>query len=312
MRLITQLIILASVIYATYVVGDNMQPQRFGEKKMKNWSLGRIDFNLSQQYMLSGRIQNIYYVDVTTTSLAGMNAEDVFRNKIKYIKEQHIKAGNKEKSIQIKEIEPGFNAIFYQENSSSPELVKLEAQKIVNNDLLEMSFEGKAGKENEMLRGISIIAKSYHAGISHGFNVGAGSITSTPGLNEYARASFKEHENKIVLNISSQVATPHLNHHPLQDIEDEIKGLTNDGIILKVIKNEERTVAGFNGYEGLISFNDGKEEPQFRFTWFTPGITADSFSPEILIKARGPLKNIDSFKTIWEELLKSLKIRREN
>ena len=310
--IIFQILFLVSVIFTTYVEGSTKQPQRIGDKKMKNWSLGRIDFDLSQQYKLLGRNQNIYYVDVTSTSISELKAEEVWRDKVKTIKAKHIKSGNKEETIRIKEIEPNFKAIFYHTDTSSPELVKLEAQKSVKNSLLEMKFEGKTDKENDMIRGLSIIANAYHTDTPYGFNVGSGSVTSTPGLNEYARATFNDQVHKIDLNISTQVATTHLNQHPLHDIEDEIKGLTNDGIILKVLKNEDRSAAGFKGYEGIISLDDGKEEPQFRFTWFTPGETADSFKPEILIKVHGPLKNIDLFKATWEELLNSIKIRREN
>ena len=122
-------------------------------------------------------------------------------------------------------------------------------------------------------------------------------------------AGFKHDKNSLELNISTHVATANLNKHPLDDIDYEIKGLAQDGLTLKVLKNEPREVAGFAGNEGLITY-EGKNEPaQFRFTWFTPGVTADAFKPEILIKVHGPLDKMEEFKMIWEEILRSLKMR---
>jgi len=312
MRFFTQILLVLTIGFSAFVEGNTQQVKNSGDNKMKSWSLGRIDFSIPQQYVLSGRTQNIYYVDVSEIPLEGRKPEDVWISKVKEIKAKHIKAGYKEETTQIKEMEPSFNVIFYQDNPTSPELVKFEAQKTVGDNLLEMSFEGQAGKESDMLRGLSIIANAYHEGVSYGFNVGTGSITSTPGLNEYARAGFKDQEYGTKINVSTRVATKNLNDHPLDDVKYEIKGLAQDGIKLKVLKNVERVVAGFKGYEGHISLESQNEEPEFRFTWFTPGVTADSFKPEILIKVHGPLKDIEAFKVIWEELLKSLKIRSVN
>ena len=280
-----------------------------GEIKMKKWSLGRIDFSLPQDYVLVGRTQNIYYVDVLEKKLPANGIGAMWEATQVDVRKKHTGAGYPESSIQTKEIEADFKVIFYKKNKSNPDLVSLLAMKTIDKTVLEMEFEGKVGKENDMQRGITIIAHAYQPGAVSGFSLGEGSITSTPGVNESSRASFRDNKNGMELNVSTHVATSYLNKHPLDDIDHEIKGLAQDDISLKVLKNEQREVAGFAGYEGLITF-EGKDEPaQFRFTWFTPGVTADPFKPEILIKVHGPLGKMDDFKKVWDELLKSLKMR---
>ena len=301
-----------SILFATYVVGGTPSPQKTGDIKMINWSLGRIDFNLPKQYKLLGRSQNIYYVDVSTTPIEKYNFDDIFNKKLNLIKEQYIKMGNEKDSLQIKDVDEKFRAIFYHDDPTNPNVIKLSALMSLEENILAMNFEGQKGKEDDMIRGISIIANSFHKDIPYGFNVGSGSITSTPGLNEYTHSSFNDPTTGITINISTQVATSNLNNHPLYNIKDEIKGLAEDGVILTVIHNQENTVADLNGHEGHISLDDGKNDTQFRYTWFTQGETANSFKPEILIKAQGPLKNMNSFKTTWNTILKSLKIREKD
>lgn len=309
MRFFIQPLLAIFITFAIGGEGNTTEAQDFGEVKMKSWSLGRIDFNLPKQFEIKGRAQSIYHVHVTTTPLNGKPAAEIWSDKLNKIKTIHSAAGNKQETVIIREIDSNFPVAIYRENTTMPELVTLEGQKKVDNDILTLKFQGKAGKEPDIIRLLTITAEGYHADIPYGFNVGAGSITSKPSRNEYATASFTDDSN-VELRISIQTAGTYLNKHSLDDIEHEIKGLALDGITLKVLKNAEITVAGFDGYEGQISLESQSEAPEFRFTWFTPGVTADAFKPEILLKVHGPLKNIEAFKPVWEEILKSLKIRR--
>ena len=133
---------------------------------MKKWSLGRIDFSLPQDYVLVGRTQNIYYVDVSEKKLPANGIGAMWDKTLVDVRKEHIGAGFSESSIQAREIETGFKALFYKKNASNPDLVSLRAQKTIGKMLLEMEFEGKEGKENDMLRGITIIANAYQHGIT--------------------------------------------------------------------------------------------------------------------------------------------------
>ena len=303
-KVITGIILLLSVFLNGYAISEN----KSGGVKMTDWSLGRIDFSIPSQFELRGRSQSIYHVDVTTNLLNGKTSADVWNEKLKKIKAIHVNATKNNEQITIEEIEPGFPVVAYRENASSQLFITVEGQKTVGNSLLSLKYQGRAGKEKDIMNLLSITAEGYQVGVSHGFNVGAGSVTSKPSVNEYARALFKQ-VNSVELSVTVKTAGKQLEQQPLEDIDHEIKGLARDDMTLKVLKNEEREVAGFLGYEGHITIEGKDESPQFRFTWFTPGVTADSFRPEILIKVHGPVEKIEEFKPIWEKLLKSLRMR---
>lgn len=299
------------IISISHTYGFAQGSTSSGDIKMTNWSLGRINFTLSDSLKLTGRNHNIYFVDIKAKTLSDIDSSDYWKGKINSINNKISKSRLTNNLTSII-LDSDFFVAFYNDKAIDSDIIKLEAQKSFDNTILEMSFEGKSGKEDEMLRGIKIITNSFEKSSPYGFNIGNGSITSTPGINEHTRATFKDDNNNIKLEISTQVATQYLNSHPLEDIEHEIKGFALDGITLKVLKNTERTVAGFNGYEGMITLETKDEIPEFRFTWFTPGVTADSFKPEIRIKATGPIENIEEFKMIWEIILNSLSIRKQS
>jgi len=172
--LIVKILLMVSIAFTTQIDGSNMLQKNNGENNMKDWSLGRINFTLSGQFELTGRNQNIYFVDVTTVASGNHKPNEILSNKIKLINEKNIKNSNNKSEIKVTELEPNLHAIFHQENPSTPSIVKLEAYKIIEDIILEMIFEGKSGKEKDMLRCISIISDSYLSGIPYGFNVGAG------------------------------------------------------------------------------------------------------------------------------------------
>lgn len=274
---------------------------------MKQMSLGRFNFSLPKEFELVGRHQSIYHVAVETLPLQDKSPDDIWHKRIKKIKAKKVSS----KMLWETEVHPGFPAVFYQEDPSVP-CVTLEAQKTLEDHLLILKYEGKKGMEKDILRLISITAGGYKKGTSKGFNIGVGSLTSKPSLNEHARIRFKNKALQTEVSIDTQTVGRVLNEHPLDDVSNEIKGLALEGIKLKVLKDKKRTVADFPGFEGLVILDAPDEEPIFRYTWFFQGEPKNSFKPEILITVNGPAKHLESVNEIWENLLKSLHPRSAN
>jgi hypothetical protein len=279
------------------------------ELKIKQLSLGRFDFCLPIQFELIGRHQSIYFVEIWTNPLQDQSPEILWQLCLTKINDENTFEDSTYKITWIGEINPGFPFVFYQPDSEEP-TVTLEAQKTIENHLLLFKYDGKKGMEKEILRLISIIADEYQYGIPYGFNVGLGSVTSIPGINEQAFAKFVTENLKTEVSIYTQTVGNILNDKPLDDISNEIKHHKLEGIDLKVLKDNERIVSEFSGFEGLILLDFPNEEPIFRYTWFFQGEKTNSFKPEILIECTGPASLLDSWHGIWENLLKSFSPRK--
>jgi hypothetical protein len=274
---------------------------------MKPLSLGRFNFNLPDEFDLVGRNQSIYHVEIMTIPLKDKSPADLWYKRIEKIKSEIISS----KMLWEKEIHPDFPAVFYQTDPTVPS-VNMEAQKTLKDHILILKYQGKKNMETDMMRLISIIAGGYQQGITKGFNIGAGSITSKPSVNEHAFIKFKHQALQTEVSINTQTAGRVLNVHPLDDVSNEIKGLALEGIKLKVLIDEKKTVAGLPGFEGHVILDSPEEEPIFRNTWFFQGEQKNSFKPEILIKMTGPEKHIEAVNEIWIKLLKSIRLRSEN
>ena len=311
MRTYIKLTLVFFITLSLHIDSNAQDIKKNGDVKMKQWSLGRVNFNLPKYFKIINRNHSIYHVEVNTIPINESTADIIWENRLKKIKTINSLAVEGDKSINFIESDTDFPIVIYRENPSMPNLITMETQKNLHKHILTLKFQGKSGKEENIKKLFSITSGGYSAESPYGFNIGLGSLNSKPSRNEFASANFKNDKN-LDVKISIKTAGTYLTKHPLDDIEFEIKGLANEGVSLKVIKDEVRTVAGFKGNEGIISLDDGKENSQFRYTWFTPGETADSFRPEILIKVHGPLEDIDSFKTIWEDILSSFEIRTEN
>jgi hypothetical protein len=277
--------------------------------ELKQWSLGRFDFSLPDQFYPAGRNQSIYGVEVSTSRLQDQSPDTLWQIHLAKIKVDYSSSAHPELFIWIKEVKTGFNAVSYQKDPLVP-AVTVDAQENFPDHILQLKCEGQLGRENELLRLITITAGGYKLGVPEGFNVGEGAITSESSVNEHAFASFKNDSLKIEVTIETQTPGKYLNDHPLSDISYEKKSLEKEGVGLKVLKDEKRTVAGFAGHEALIVIDTREDVPNFRYTWFYQGETANGFKPEILITMLGQEVNLETVKETWENLLKSLTIRK--
>lgn len=173
---------------------------------MNKWNLGRLDFSLPEQFEIIGRYQSIYSVIVKTSPLQNTTAVAIWNKRLKEIRSIHLANGYSSETLRITEINPGFPAVFYHENSAAPKSVTLEAHKPVPGNVLKLSFTGKIGAKNDMLRLISLTAEDYRPGVWNGFSVGSGSLIGPPSKYEHARATFKDKKTKTVLKIHLHTA----------------------------------------------------------------------------------------------------------
>lgn len=276
---------------------------------MKNWSIGRLDFSLPEKFKLIGRKQSIYHVLVETFPLQGKSAQRIWEQHLEQVRSQHVSNGFSQDTFNITEISPGFSAVFYNDNPTMPISVTVEAYKQVQNDIVKMEFTGKQGKEDVMLRVLSIIADGYRPAITNGFNVGAGSLISPPSVNERAAAGFEESETHMELDVELNTAGSRLSEGPLENIDDEMKGLGAERIKLKIIHRRSRKAAGFYGEEALVQIKDS-EESRFRYTWFYAGETANSFKPDTRIQLSGSAKYQEEATAVWDLIINSMRMRK--
>jgi len=172
---------------------------------MHKWSVGRLDFSLPEQFKLKGRSQSIYHVQVETIPLQGRSAQELWEQRVNQVRTKHLSAGYGLDTFRVTEISPGFSAVFYRANKSMPIAITVEAFKTVPRNILTMKYTGKAGKENGMLRLISLTGDDYRPDIANGFNIGAGSLVSPPSVNERATAGFEESESHMELHVELKI-----------------------------------------------------------------------------------------------------------
>lgn len=305
------LLIIASIANFKNFCRTNKEDYHMGKLEYNQLSLGRFDFSLPEQFELIGRNQSIYFVEVMTQPIKDISSDSLWHLRLDKIRSENTPREQPLVTVLNEEMINGLQTVSYQKDPSR-QVVTVEAQKAFKDHILILTYEGKKGREKDILRLISITVEGYQIGVHRGFNVGFGSITSIPGLHEHAFANFNDKIKQTELTIENQTVGNVFNEHPLDDISDDIKNFALNGIKIKVLKDNRRSVADLPGFEGLITFDGTDEEPIYRYTWFFQGETANSFKPEILIKMTGPTEHLDIANEIWENLLKSFSPRKVN
>lgn len=158
---------------------------------------------------------------------------------------------------------------------------------------------------------ISLTAEDYRPDSAHGFNVGVGSLVSPPSINEHASATFETCEDHVQLTVYTHTVGSTPSKSPLDNIDDEIKGLGAEGIKLKVVRHETRQVAGFSGEQALVELKDPAQNLSgFRYTWFYPGETANGVKPLIRIQLNGSKEFEKQATMVWNRLMDSMSMRQ--
>jgi len=281
-----------------------------GDFFMEKYSQGRLDYVLPKNFKQKGRDQSIYSVKVKEISLNNKSLLEDWTNRVEQFRLKHLASGNNIDTMSVGEILPGFYYAFYHEDDDL-DVITVEAHKLIGDNVLCLKYTGMVGKEKNMLRQVSGPAEGYRPNINRGFNIGEGSLTSGPSINEMTFAVFEDDRGMFELSIRTDTVGSYLNKGPLDNIAYEIEGLRIEGIVLKVEQKGERVVAGFPGEEGLVTFENPKEkEANFKFTWFYTGETAKAYKPEIRIKLIGKLDDLEVAKKVWTNLMNSITMRK--
>lgn len=283
-----------------------------GATPMNQYSLARLDYSLPSEFELIGRQQSLSRVQAATFPINDKTLEQIWREHVDQIRKDQISKELPTDTITTGEISSGFPIVFYFANSAVPHRVTAEAYRLVGKDILRLKFTGTKGKEDNIKHLFTIISNDYRSEIPNGFNLGAGSIIGEASVNEGSTVSLKNVETQCHLTIYTQTAGSNLNTGPTDNIEEEIEGLSEEGIKLEMLQQQEKAVAGLGGEEAIISIEDpDSNTTMLRYTWFYAGETTNAFKPEILVKMSCPRSEQKQAEEIWSELIDSLKVRNQ-
>lgn len=277
------------------------------DEKDASECLGRFRLVVPGVLGAAGRSQSIYRVDVRTVPLPGGGLDALWRERLARISALRPPPGVASPVIRTFELQPGVSAVWYFGNPDDDDEVRLEAFK-PHGDYAVLTFrEGMAGKEvtNETL--VKNVLDAYVHGTERGFCVGAGAITSEPGLKEYAGLAL-EHKRvpKFEVTIDTQTVWEP-DTWTYSDLDEERQVVTGLGGTIEALRDGARVVAGLEGKEIWASVDVPREPPFVRFTWHFPGVPEDSLRPSIDIKGTAPKSSQPELEAVWETVLRSFR-----
>lgn len=269
--------------------------------------LGRFRFVVPGAFGVAGRRQSIYRVDVSTLALPDGGIEALWHERLAHIRALPPPRGAAHPIIKTFELQPGVNAVWYFANPDDDEEHCLEALKSQGGHAVLASRRGMAGKESTVETLVKGVLDAYVPGTERGFCVGAGSITSEPGLNEHTGISL-EHRRmpKFEVEITTRtVKEPDTSTY--SDLEEERQVTAGLGGTVEELRNRPRVVAGLEGKEIWAAADVPDEPPFVRFTWHFPGVPEDSSRPAIDIKGAAPRSSQAELEAVWETVLRSFR-----
>ena len=273
------------------------------------WCVGRFRFTLLSPMALNGRSQSIYGVDLSTVVLSSESADTLWSGRLTRIRSLKPPVDARDAIIRDFQLEKGTHAVWYFANSASSRVRTLEAMKAVRDHALVVRFDAASGKELLAETLVKNVINAYVPSTEQGFCIGQGSITSEPGVNEQALATFVHPElQEFRLSFDTHTVREPATTHPLSDVADEKRDVEAAGGRLRVLRDEGRVVSDLAGREGRISVISAGEKPFVRFTWHFPGAgQGRSDQPEIMIKGIALTEHQSKLERIWETMLQSLR-----
>jgi hypothetical protein len=257
---------------------------------------------------LAGRSQSIYRVEVSTEFIPPGGAQVEWANRISRLKGLKPPPGASDVIIRTFELAPGVQAVWYFTDVAFAELRELEARKFVGDQIVLARRGVEAGGETDIERLVRNVINAYVPGDEHGFCIGAGAITSEPGINEQALARFVHRKlPEFEMSFDTHTVREPATQHPLSDIAADQRAFEAAGGSLTILRDTERTVAEIPGREGRISVVSPGENPFVRFTWHFAGVAQRSDLPEILIDGFAPTEHEATFEAVWEAMLQSVR-----
>lgn len=268
---------------------------------------GRFEFEAPAALAVAGRSQSIYRVDVASAPLPAGGLEEVRRERLAHVRALRPPAGVADPVRRSFELQPGVGAVWYYANPDDGEQLCLEAIKPSGGHAVVASRGGMAGDEEGVETLVGNVLDAYVPGAARGFCVGAGAVTSEPGVNEQVLVSL-EHRSapEFVVTFRTQtVNEPDTLTH--SNLDEERRAVAARGGTLEVLRDGPRRAAGLEGKEVWVSVAAPGEPPFVRFAWHFPGAGGDSTRPAVTVVASARGANRAELEGAWESLLRSLR-----
>jgi hypothetical protein len=280
------------------------------ERKMmtdkRPFAIGRFQFSMPESLVVASRKQSIYRVDVRTEELpsAGGGAQAVWGGIMADVHAVQPSPVNGRVVIREFDLKPGVRAVWYFRNPEAPKLLNLEALKAFPDHVLLLVRGCETGKEEPVEKLVGNVATAYAPGAMRGFCLGRGCITSEPGNNEDTTATFRSRTTpELELSFETHTVGNQVDV-PMSQMIDELKAQAGASGSVQALRQSPRKSAGLTGEEALLSVSDGKK-PFATYRWHFPGVTGNSFAPEIGLVGTVPIGGLDALTKVVDEILNS-------
>ena len=274
-------------------------------ESMTSQCVGRFQFHLDGELVVTSRRQRIYNVDVSTVPMPAKGAAVGWEQHLEEIKSPL--SGPPPVIHRTFNLEPGVPAVWYSIDSTASSTVTLEAAKSRGDHLFRIVRLAAAGKEAIAETLVRNIMNAYvPQATSYGFCVGFGSIVMEPAQVESTAITLADREgNGVEARVETEeVAQPDSSAY--SDLSEEKDFAESTGSTLTVLAERDRTVAGMAGKEFRISVAPPGEPTLLRFTWHFEGVAADATKPKIDIMGAANAPQRARLEAAWETLLGSL------
>jgi hypothetical protein len=281
--------------------------------------IGRFQMALPDAMAVSGRKQAIYRVDVNTVSLPPTGLQALQDEQLLRIGKLRPPPGAKHAVMRSFEIMPGAPAVLYFRDSSTPNLVALEAMRSVGDHVVIASRGAdlnsdqrqallKPGANEGVARLVELVLSTYSPSTARGFCVGHGAVvTPKPAVNEDATLTLA-HGRSSNLNIRFETRTvSEPDTRTYSNLDEERQASAAQGLRITVLREQDRSVAGLAGREIRVAVAPAKDLPFVRFTWHFPGVPGRSDQPSINVVGMALQTEQAVLEGSWETILTSLR-----
>lgn len=269
--------------------------------------IGRFQFTLGSTLLPRGRYQSIYGVEVSTVAAAPGQATLLWAERLAALRSGPKPPGAAERILRGFELLPAVPAVLYHETPDNPGLVTLLAGKPFGDHLLLVARSADVAAAANLEKLVRGVVLGYRPAGQQGFDVGFGTLTSEPGVNEEARltlthAALPEFDIRFD---SHNVREPE-RADPLQDFEQDRQRLAG-GVALSLLRNQPRRAAGLEGREGWVQFAYKTGENSLRLSWSYPGVAGQATTPAIMIVATARQQDRPALAAAWDMMLGSMR-----
>jgi len=273
--------------------------------------IGRFRFLLPAALVVQGRSQSIYRAEAGTVAIPPGTADAWWAAKLATLRRGKRPAGVADIIIRPLAVPaPEMRGVLHYAGPDTPELQTVLVMKPFADHLVHISRQTEADGVPEIEKMVLGTIASYVPGGREGFDIGHGSLTSVPGVNEQARIAFRHASlPKLELDFDTRTVRAPEKEDPLAGVEQDQQRLAAAGQTLTVLRNQRRSVAGLPGMEGRLLLKAiPPADSLLRYSWSHPGVAALPTAPAIMVVASAPQRDQAALEAAWEQLLGSLQL----